>query len=163
MIATIARHTILVVTVFIGPLCFAQAPAPPSAAQARVIMSVQKTALAAINFREGDAAAFNGARVDFTSDGWKDFLLHMQGFLDAKGAPMFTSSFIVKHDARVLDEKNGVVHIRIPGSLTQSSKLGRTVYDRAAIEVYALGSQDGKIKIQKLEQVTCLGASKACE
>lgn len=164
MIATTSRRALLIVTMLFVPLCLAQAPDSASPAQARTINSVQKAAVAALNFPQGDAAAFNRARADFTGDGWKDFLAHMQGFLDEKGAPTFTCSFIVKHDARLLDEKDGVLHIRIPGSLTQSNKLGRTVYDRAAIEVRAIQDQSaGRIKIQKLEQITCVGASKSCD
>src|ERR1700682_683136 len=52
-------------------------------------------------------------------------------------SPTFTSSFVAAHGATVLDEKEGVLHLRIPGTLTQSSNLGRTTY-RAAIEVYVL-------------------------
>lgn len=154
MVAVISRRTVLVVAAFLGQACFAQ-----NSGQSKVIASIQRTAVAALNFREADAAGFSRARANFTADGWNDFLTHMQGFLDLKGAPTFTSSFAVKHDARFLDERNGLLHVRIPGSLTQSSKLGRTVYDRAAIEVYV--DKDGKI--ERLEQVTCSGASKACE
>ena len=111
---------------------------------------------------EHDAAR---AHDDFTSDGWKDFIKRMEGFLDQKGAPTFTSSFVAAHGATVLDEKEGVLHLRIPGTLTQSSNLGRTTY-RAAIEVYVLPNRtDGgrTIKIQRLEQITCAGASTACQ
>lgn len=164
MIATTSRRALSLLTMLFVPLCFAQAPASTSPAQARAIVSVQKAAVAALNFPQGDAAAFNRARADFTADGWKDFLAHMEGFLDANGAPTFTCRFVVRRDARLLDEKDGVLHIRIPGSLTQSNKLGKTVYDRAAIEVHAVRDPSaGRIKIQKLEQVTCLGASKSCD
>ncbi|HEV2492302.1 MAG TPA: hypothetical protein VG204_04435 [Terriglobia bacterium] len=159
MIPRMSRCTILVVAVFLSQLCLAQTPSSQNSEHAKFTLSIQKAAVAALNFRQGDATSFNRARADFTADGWKDFLTHMQGFLDAKGAPTFTSSFVVKHDARLLDEKNGLTHLRIPGSLTQSNKLGRTIYDPAAIEVYA----DKEAKIQRLQQITCLGASKACE
>lgn len=162
MITTMARCATLVAVMLLGQMSVAQTPASPT--QAQVVTSVQKAAVAALNFRQGDVAGFNRARADFTSDGWKGFVMHMQGFLDSKGAPMFTSSFVPKHDARVLDEKNGVLHLRIPGTLTQSSNRSRTVYDRAAIEVYALYSSDtGRVKIQQLDQVTCARTSNACE
>lgn len=164
MIAATARCGILALATFLGLVCLAQAPASSGSGEGRNIISIQKVAVAALNFREGDAAGFNRAHADFTSEGWKDFLTHMQGFLGAKGAPTFTSSFIVKHAAMLLDEKNGVLHVKIPGSLTQSNKLGRTVYDHAAIEVYAFRDQSaGRIKIQKLEQITCRDASKSCD
>lgn len=158
MIASTSRCTILVAAAFLSQLCLAQTPGSQNSEQAKLTL-IQKAAVAALNFRQGDAAGFNRARADFTAEGWKDFLTHMQGYLDAQGAPTFTSSFVVKHDARLLDEKNGLLHLRIPGSLTQTSKLGKAVYDPAALEVYA----DQEAKIQRLKQITCLGASKACE
>lgn len=159
MINGASRCTILVAAAFLSQLCFAQTPGSQNSEQAKLTLSIQKAAVAALNFRQGDATGFNRARADFTAEGWKDFLTHMQGYLDAEGAPTFTSSFVVKHDARLLDEKNGLLHLRIPGSLTQTSKLGRAVYDPAALDVYA----DQEAKIQRLKQITCLGASKACE
>ena len=89
----------------------------------------------------------------------------MEGFLDQKGVPTFTSTFVVAHDATVVDEKEGVLHLKIPGTLTQSSKLGKTTY-KAALEVYLLlnGAPGVRpIKIQRLEQITCAGTSTACD
>jgi len=76
--------------------------------------------------------------VNFTSEGWKDFMKHMEGLLDQSGAPTFTSGFDNTQDAILLGEKDGVLHLRIPGSLTQSNKAGKTTYRRVAIEIYAL-------------------------
>jgi hypothetical protein len=120
----------------------------------------QKTAIAAVNFRQGDAAGFNSARDNFTAEGWKDFLKRMEGYLDEKGAPTFTSSFVATRDATVLDEKEGVLHLRIPGTLTQSNKFARTTYKAAAIEVHVLRTP---VKIQRLEQIMCMGTSTACQ
>jgi len=101
------------------------------------------------------------AQADFTASGWTDFMRHMQGFLDDKGAPTFTSTFVPSRNATVLGEKDGVVHFRIPGALTQTNNIGKTTY-RAAVEVYA-GSNGSATKIQRLEQITCVGASTACQ
>lgn len=132
--------------------------------QSSDVAAAQKVAVAALNFRQGDAAGLNRARADFTADGWKDFMKHMEGFLDDKGAPTFTSSFVAARPARILDEKDGVIHLRIPGTLTQTGKLGRMTYSRFAIEVYAAGdSGEKKITIQRLKQITCLGTSTACD
>lgn len=132
----------------------------------RSVALAQRAALAAVNFRQGDAAGFARARAEFTPDGWKDFVKHMEGFLDEKQAPTFTSSFIAARDARVLDENNGVLHLKVPGKLTQSNQLGKTTYDRAAIEAYVLRDQTAggtSVKIQRLEQITCAKASMACD
>jgi hypothetical protein len=54
------------------------------------------------------------ARDNFTPEGWKDFMRPMEGFLDRKGTPIFTSSFVATRDATVVDEKECVLHLRIP-------------------------------------------------
>jgi hypothetical protein len=119
----------------------------------------EKAAIAAVNFKEGDTIGFTRARDNFTPDGWKDFVKHNEAYLDEKGAPTFTSSFVPSASARIVGEQNGTVHFRIPGTLTQSNKLGKTTY-RAALEVFAGGKPS---KIHKLEQITCAGASAACQ
>jgi hypothetical protein len=142
----------------------AQTQNPAKADQGTVVRVAEKAAIAALNFRQGDAASLARARADFTPEGWQDFMKHMAGFVDQKGAPTFTSTFVPSKGATVLGEDRGVVRFRIPGTLTQSNKLGRTTY-RAAIEVYALRDLliGGKpIKIQRLEQITCAGASTLC-
>lgn len=140
---------------------FAQHQNPIKPDQSTVVRVAGKAAIAALNFRQGDAAALAHARADFTPAGWKDFMKHMEGFLDAKGSPTFTSSFVPSRAPTVLGDEHGVVRFRIPGTLTQSNKLGRTTYRRAAIEVYAARGES--IKIQYLEQITCLGASTSCQ
>ena len=158
-------RTLLLAVLACIPL-FAQAPNPTKADQATIVEFAQKVAVGAVNFRQGSAASLNQARADFTPDGWKDFMKHMEGFLDDKGAPTFSSKFVPSGNVTLLGEKDGIVHFRIPGTLTQSNNLGKTTY-RAAVEVYALRDlliHDGKpIKIQHLEQITCGGTSTACQ
>lgn len=142
-------------------LIAAEAPSGQAADpdQADLVAPAERAAIRAVNFRQGDAAGFNASRDDFTEAGWRDFVNHMQGYLDESGAPTFTSAFVASGNARVLDEKNGIVRFRIPGTLTQTNKIGRTTY-RGAIEVTAGGTP---AKIEKLEEITCLGASTACQ
>jgi hypothetical protein len=104
--------------------------------QATVIASAKKEAIAAVNFHQGDGASLKRARNDFTSEGWKSFIGHMQGFLDQNGAPQFSSTFVASKEPVFLGENSGVVHFRIPGTLTQAQGSSKTVY-RAALEVYA--------------------------
>ena len=160
-----ACFKVLAIAVFLGLPVFAQNSTPSGSDQAAVVSFGEKAAIAALNFQQGDAIGFARAHDDFTSDGWKDFMKHMEGFLDQKGAPTFTSSFVASRAATVPDQKKEVLHFRIPGTLTQSNKLGRTTY-RAALEVYVLPNRTAggrPIKIQRLEQITCAGASTACQ
>jgi hypothetical protein len=160
-----ATLPVTVVAALLSFPAFAQNATQSDSDQSTTVGLGQKAAIAALNFQQGDAVGFNRARDNFSSDGWKDFIKHMEGFFDQKGAPTFTSSFVATHDAAVLDEREGVFHLRIPGTLTQSSKLGRTSY-RAAIEVYVVRNQtagEKPIKIQHLEQFTCAGSSTTCQ
>lgn len=139
---------------------------PVTKVNSTLITAAQQAAVAAVNFPEGDATAFNRSRSDFTPEGWNDFLKPMAAFLDPRGAPTFTSTFVAAHDAKLISEKDGVLRLRIPGTLTQSNKIGRTTYRQAAIEVYVLRARnigETSIKIQRLEQITCAGASLACQ
>jgi hypothetical protein len=131
----------------------------PNREQTAIVRFVQRAAVRAVNFSQGDAAGFTASRGDFTDDAWKDFINHMQGFVDEKGSPTFTSSFVVSGPAKVLDERNGTVRFIIPGTLTQSSKLSKTTY-RAVLEVSAGGEP---LKIQKVEQIACTAMSPVCE
>ncbi|HET9178042.1 MAG TPA: hypothetical protein VFQ24_06760 [Terriglobia bacterium] len=160
-----ANLTVAVIAVLVSFPVLAQNAAQTASDRTAAVDFGQTAAIAALNFQQGDAAGFNRARDNFTADGWKDFVKRMEGFLDQKGAPIFSSSFVAKRDASVLSESEGGLHLRIPGTLTQSNKIGRTAY-RAAIEVDLLRNPapgGESIKIQRLESITCLGASTACD
>jgi hypothetical protein len=58
-----------------------------------------------------------------------------------------------------VDQQNGIAHLRIPGTLKQTHNQSSTTY-KAALEVYVSGTP---MKIQRLEQITCGGASTKCE
>ena len=157
---------VAVVAVLISFPALAQSAAQTTSEQAAAVDFGQKAAIAALNFRQGDAAGFNRARDNFTPDGWKDFMKHMVGFLDQKGAPTFTSSFVAKRDATVLPQSESILRIRVPGTLTQSNEIGKTTYRQAAIEVDLLrdpASDEKPAKIQLLKSITCFGASTACD
>lgn len=141
-----------------------QVPQAATPDQASLVVSAQNIAIDAVTFREGDATGFSRAQPNFTADGWKDFVDHMNGFLDRRGAPTFTSRFVALHDAIFLGEKDGVLLLRIPGTLTQSNKSGRTTY-RAALKIQAVRDVDSNrnVKIQRLEQITCAGQSAECQ
>jgi hypothetical protein len=150
---------ILFVALFTAIPLFAQDQPSSSTDQAATLAFAQKAAVSALNFRQGDSASLTQARPDFTDDGWKNFMKHMEGWLDQKGAPTFTSSFVPSRDAVVVGQENGIVHLRIPGTLKQTQNKSSTTY-RAAIDVYLGGNP---AKIQRLEQITCAGASTACQ
>jgi hypothetical protein len=149
----------LFVATFTGISLFAQTQPPAETDQAAIVAFAQKAAVRALDFRQGDIGSLTHARADFTPEGWKEFMKHMEGWLDQKGAPTFSSSFVPSRDAVVVGLENGFVHLRIPGTLKQTQNQSSTTY-RAAIDVHAGGKP---IKIQHLEQITCVGASTACQ
>src|SRR5690242_10533877 len=100
-----------------------------------IIAFAQKAAVRAVDCRQGDAASLTDAQNDFTADGWKDFMKHMEGFLDAKGAPTFTAIFVPSKGARWIDEKEGLAHVRLPGTLKQTHDHSITSY-RGDLDVY---------------------------
>jgi hypothetical protein len=141
-----------------GVLLTAQTQPLSKTDQVAVVAFTQKAAVQALNFRQGDLASLTRAQSDFTTEGWADFLKRMQGFLDEKGAPTFTSSFVPSGDAVIVDEKNGIIHIRIPGTLKQTHDQSHATY-RVRIQVHAGGKP---IRIIQLEQTMCMGSS-ACQ
>ena len=154
------RSTLDGVILVLFVLCAGRDVSPQKTDQSLDVAAARKTVIAVMNLREGDAAGLNHARAAFTADGWQGFMKRMQGFLDDKGAPTFTSTFVAR-DARVLGDQGGIVHLRIPGILTQSNRVGKTTYEHFAVEVYLIRDA-GEIKIQRLEQITCVGASMEC-
>ena len=94
------------------------APAPAQTQpRADSVASVQNAVVRALNFDQGNLQRLRGAQPDFTPDGWTAFMKHLDGFLDAKGAPMYTSSFTPSGDARVVSRSDGALDLVIPGTL----------------------------------------------
>jgi hypothetical protein len=141
-----------------GVLLTAQTQPLTKTDQDVIVAFAQKAAVDALNFRQGNLASLTRAQPDFTPEGWTDFLKRMQGFLDDHGSPTFTSSFVPSGDAVVVDEKNGIVHFRIPGTLKQTHDQSNATY-RVRIQVHAGGKP---VKISQLEQPMCIGSS-ACQ
>jgi hypothetical protein len=128
--------------------------------QTSITSFAERASVRALTFQQGDRRAFMEARASFTPEAWTAFLKDMRGWLDESGAPTFGSSFVPAGGARIVATENGVVHVRVPGTLTQTQNQSRTTYRRFAVDVWAAGDPP---KIQKLTQTTCVGASTACQ
>ena len=126
-----------------------------ASASDETVALVQNAATRALNFEQGDGASLTKARADFTPQGWKEYIKHMEGFLDPNGAAQFTSKFVPAGNAAITDRANGIVRLKIPGTLTQTQGKSSTTY-RLRIEVQAAGVPP---KIEHLEQITCDKAS----
>ena len=133
----------------------AQSAPLDSASRAKIVAFAEDAAVRALRFTKGDLASLRAGEADFTSAGRVAFVKQMDGYLDGNGAPAFTSAFTPAGKPVVIGETNGIVHIKIPGVLVQSSGGSRTTY-RVAVEVDAGGAPP---KIVRLAQTTCVGAA----
>ncbi len=128
--------------------------------RAEMMNFAKKSAVSAVNFKQGDLAGFSSARANFSVEGWKAFIHRHEGFLDQNGAPTFTSTFMVTGDARSLDDANGHLHLRIPGTLTQNNGISKITYRDVVLDVIVGGTP---ARIEKLDPVTCAGSFSGCK
>jgi hypothetical protein len=151
--------------VLFGALLFsspvlAQTNPVPTTDQAVAVGLVQKAVVRALNFDRGDLERLRGARADFTPEGWRGFLKHLDGWLDDRGAPTFSSSFVPFGDSTVVSQSDGSLHVRIPGTLKHSQNASSTTY-QVVVEVRASGKPP---KIESLTQTICGGSTaKPCK
>jgi hypothetical protein len=121
--------------------------------QTAIVDFAKKAAVRSLNFQEGDVHSLADAQINFTPEAWREFMNHMNGFLDDDGAPTYTSSFVPSGKALIQSNKgqqDGTVHFRIAGTLTQTHDQSTTTYRHAALDIQAGGQP---IKIQHLEQI----------
>ena len=128
--------------------------------QESITTFAERASTQALTFPQGDRAAFTAVRESFTPEAWAAFLKDMRAWLDDNGAPAFGSTFVSAGAARIVGEENGVAHVRVPGALTQTQNQSKTTYRRFAVDVWVSGDP---LRIQKLTQTTCVGASTACQ
>lgn len=130
----------------------AQTPAPDAD---QAVGVVQKAVVRALNFPQGDLERLRGARADFTPAGWTAFMKHLDGFLDAKGAPAYTSSFVPSGGPTIISQGDGVLQLTMTGTLKQTQNTSSTTYP-IVVEVRAVGKP---LKIDQLKQTICGGRS----
>lgn len=144
---------VLLGVVLLATPALAQTPAVPDAEQAAAVAVVQKAVVRALNFNQGDLEHLRGSRADFTPDGWKEFMKHLDGFLDDKGAPIYNSSFVQSGGPTIVSQGDGVLQLTMTGTLKQTQKAMSTTYP-IAVEVRAVGKP---LKIEHLKQNICGG------
>ena len=147
------RVMVLLGAVLLATPALAQTPAVPDAEQAAAVAVVQKAVVRALNFNQGDLEHLRGSRADFTPEGWTQFMKHLDGFLDDKGAPIFTSSFVQSGGPTIISQGDGVLQLTLTGTLKQTQKAMSTTY-QIAVEVRAVGKP---MKIEHLKQSICGG------
>jgi hypothetical protein len=152
---TITFFVAAVTYVVAAPRAVAQTAAADTAAQSAKVAFAERVAVRALRFAERDANGFAASRSDFTDSAWSSFLKQFDGFLDTTGAPQFSSLFTPAGPAVVVGGKAGIVHVKIPGDLMQTSRASRTTY-RVAVDVEVSGVP---LKVQRLGWTTCAGES----
>jgi hypothetical protein len=141
--------------VLVSSPAVAQTTAVPTTDQAAIVGLVQKAVVRALNFDRGDLERLRGARDDFTPEGWREFMKRLDGWLDDKGAPTFSSSFVPSGEPRIVSQSDGVLHITILGTLKHSQNTSTSTY-RVVVEVRAAGKP---MKIEHLKQSMCGGST----
>lgn len=136
---------VVLLALLIAVPALAQTPPPDSVA------SVQSAVVRALNFDQGNLQRLNSSRPDFTPGGWTAFMKHLDGFLDAGGAPTYASSFTPSGDSRVVSQGDGALDLVIPGTLKQTQNTSSTTYP-IVVEVKARGKP---LKIDYLKQTIC--------
>jgi hypothetical protein len=146
---------VLIVAVFLGGPRWLQTASGAKTDQAAIVDFTQKAVARALDYDQGNRGSLMDAQDDFTSDGWREFMQWLDGYLDAKGAPTGSSLFTSTGDPVVRHQENGVSQLTIPGILKQESGISKATY-RVSIDVRVGGSP---FKIQYLKTITCGGAS----
>jgi hypothetical protein len=150
------HFVVLLGAVLVGAPVLAQTtPVPTAADQAASVALVQKAVVRALNFDRGDGERLRGAREEFTPEGWRAFMKHLDGWLDEKGAPTFSSSFVPSGGHTIVSQSEGALHVTIPGTLKHRQDTSSTTY-RIVVEVQARGKP---LKIESLKQSICGGAT----
>lgn len=134
--------------------------AVPPADQSAIVAFTQKAVAGALDYDQGNRGSLMDAQGDFTSDGWREFMQWLQGYIDDKGAPTGSSLFTPTGDPAVKQQENGMTRLRIAGTLKQESKnayggISRATY-RVVIDVQTGGDP---LKIEHLKTIMCGGAS----
>ena len=144
------RRLVLLMALFVGIPSLARSAPPSAKDEDAIVASVQKAVVRALDYKQGDRASLMDAKPDFTADGWKEFMKRMDGWLDAKGAPLASQRFTPLAAAVVKSREDGVIRLSIPGTLEQRQNASRTTY-RVTVDVQLVGSP---MKIEHLEPLT---------
>ena len=120
--------------------------------QAAAIEFAKNAVVQALNYSQGDRQSLIDAQDAFTAEGWREFMKRMEGWLDSKGAPLSSSSFIPSGDVVVTGQENDVLRLTVPGVLKQSQNKSATTY-RVVVEVRMGGNP---VKIGHLEPIVRL-------
>jgi hypothetical protein len=127
--------------------------------QAAAVRYAEIASVRALDFSQGNLASLIDVKDDFTAKGWGDFIKKLDGWLDDKGAPKFSSNFSPSGKALDIHREGGTLNLTIPGVLKHESRnqyggLSTTAY-RVEIDIQLTGKP---LKIERLIQHTCGGA-----
>ena len=127
--------------------------------EAAVARYAEGICVQALDFKQGDIGSLMDAQDTFAPDGWREFMKALDGALDDRGAPTFSSSFSPSGKALDIHRDNGRLTLTIPGILKQEVRNKRggvsTTTYRAEIEIQLGGAP---VKIERLKQSVCGGA-----
>jgi hypothetical protein len=110
----------------------------------------------ALNFSQGDRESLVDAQDFFSPKGWEAFMKKLNGWLDEKGAPKYTSSFKQGERPPKVQAVEGGFVLTVFGDLKQQS---RNEYGGVSTTTYSVAVDmtisNKPLQIELLEQRTC--------
>jgi hypothetical protein len=145
---------IFLVALLIVRPALAQSASPAPDVDA-ILAFAQKAVVRALDYKQGDRDSLIDAKDDFTPSGWTEFMKRMDGWLDARGAPLSSEDFKPTGAAVLKGSENGVIRLNLPGTLSQTQNKSTTTY-RVMVDVRLAGKP---LRIEHLEPITGGGAA----
>lgn len=130
---------------------FAANDAAAQSTPAGRIIAAESAAVRALHLTKGDVASLHAATAALADSAKAAYLRTLQAFLDDTGAPQFSQTFAPVGRPVVVNDTNGIVRVRIPGELTQTTGASRTTY-RERVDVEFGGTPP---RILRMSQTTC--------
>jgi hypothetical protein len=122
--------------------------------QASIVEFVQKAVVRALDYSQGDRQSLIDAQDDFSADAWREFMARMEEWVDSKGTPLSSSSFMPSGAAVITGDENGLLHLTVPGVLKQSQNKSTATY-QVEVDVRVGGNP---LKIAHLKPIVRLRA-----
>src|SRR5262245_11719422 len=120
--------------------------------QAALVEFVEKAVVRYLDYSQGDRQSLIEAQDEVSADAWREFMATMKEWIDSKGTPLSSSSFVPSGGTVITGAENGLLHLTVLGVLKQSQNKSTTTY-RVEVDVRVGGNP---LKIAHLKPVVRL-------
>lgn len=102
--------------------------------QTKLVQHATALGLRAMEFNQGNLPSLLDAEKDFITEGWMEFKVKLNGWLDEKGAATFSSVFVPSGPALDVRRRDRVMYLTIPGVLKHENLTNMAEYRQRDIE-----------------------------